>query len=180
MPTNLERASLVSRSVQIESVSLTRVAMTTDVPDESGSELLRLSQRYRGRYELPACDSEIVLVQVDFRFEAHSTKDGEPDRRVADIAAEFLVVYRAKATSAFPADALQHFAGLNGTYNAWPYWRELVQSLTARAGMSAVTVPVFRPKVRSVEVQESLPTPTGDEDSGSLPDGGPASVYTTA
>lgn len=164
MPTNLERASLVSRSVEIESVNLASVAMNTDLDEETASALLRLSQRYRGRYELPAPDSNKVFVHVDFRFEAHTADDGEPDRRVADIEAEFLVIYRTKATSVFPADALRHFAGLNGTYNAWPYWRELVQSLTARAGMSGVTVPVFKPRVRKVEVQESLPVPKpGDE-----------------
>lgn len=159
MPTNLERASLVSGSVQIESVTLTKVAMNSDLGDESGSALLRLSQRYRARYEVPASDSNTVLVRVDFGFEAYSTSEGEPDHRVVDIDAEFLVVYRTNATSAFPADALQHFAALNGTYNAWPYWRELVQNMTTRAGMSGITVPVFRPKVRKVEVQERLPVP---------------------
>ena len=155
MPTNLERASLVSRSVQIESVSLTRVAMNTDVEEKSGSATLRLSQRYRARYELPTSDSNTVLVRVDFRFEAHTTNE-EPDHRVADIEAEFLVVYRTNATSPFPTDALQHFARLNGTYNAWPYWRELVQNMTMRTGMSGITVPVFRPKVEELEVQESM------------------------
>ena len=176
MPTNLERASLVSRSVEIESVNLASVAMNTDLDEETGSALLRLSQRYRGRYELPAPDPNKVFVHVDFRFEAHTADDGEPDRRVADIEAEFLVIYRTKATSVFPADALRHFAGLNGTYNAWPYWRELVQSLTARAGMSGVTVPVFKPRVRKVEVQESLPVPRPGDESVAAAEGGTASA----
>lgn len=102
--------------------------------------------------------------------------DGEPDRRVADIEAEFLVVYHTKATSVFPADALQHFAGLNGTYNAWPYWRELVQSLTARAGMSGVTVPVFKPSVRKVEVQESLPVSNPGDEAVAAAEGGAVSA----
>ena len=85
--------------------------------------------------------------------------EGGPDHRVAEIRAGFLVVYRTNPPATFPPDALHHFAKLNGTYNAWPYWRELVQSMTMRAGMSGITVPVFRPKVREVEVQEALPIP---------------------
>ena len=169
MPTNLERASLVSRSVQIESVTLTSVAMNTDFREESHSARLGLSQRYRARYDFTPSDSREVIVRLDFRFEAHSTDDAELDHRVADIEAEFLVVYRTNATSAFPAGALQHFAELNGTYNAWPYWRELVQSMTARAGMSGITVPVFKPRVREVEVQEDLPVPGSSDDAATTP-----------
>ena len=157
MPTNLERASLVSRSVQIESVTLAGLAMNADVGEQSDDALLRLSQRYRARYDPRESDSSRLFVRVDLRFEAHSGSDVRPERHIADIKAEFLVVYRTTTTSGFPADALRHFAELNGTYNAWPYWRELVQSMTTRAGISGVTVPVFRPRVRTVEVQESLP-----------------------
>ena len=173
MATNLERASLVSRSVQIESVTLSGVSMKTDLWDETGSAPLRLSQRYRARYDLLDSDSNTVFVRLDFRFEAYSNREPEPDHRVADIEAEFLVVYRTKATSAFPVDALQHFAELNGTYNAWPYWRELVQNMTVRAGMSGITVPVFKPKVREVEVQEDLPVPGSNDDAATTPAAAP-------
>ncbi len=156
MPTNLERAGLVSQSVQIDSVSLTRMAMNTSLAEASANALLQLSQRYRARHDPSPTDSDRVMVRVDLRFEAHTTSDGELDQRVADIEAEFLVVYRTDATSAFPTDALRHFAELNGTYNTWPYWRELVQNMTTRAGMPGITVPVFRPTVREVEVQESM------------------------
>ncbi|MDE2784250.1 MAG: hypothetical protein OXK77_14940 [Gemmatimonadota bacterium] len=139
--------------------------MNTNLAEESANALLRLSQRYRATYELPASDSNIVLVRVDLRFEAHSTDDGEPDQRVVDIEAEFLVVYRTTTTSPFPTDALRHFARLNGTYNAWPYWRELVQNMTTRAGMAGITVPVFRPRVREVEVQKSMQVPGESDDS---------------
>lgn len=159
MPTNLERASLVSRTVQIESVTLTSVAMHVDPGEDSRGGALQLSQRYRAEYDPRPPDSGTVPVRVDFQFEAHSMGEEEPDRRVAEIEAEFLVVYRTNSGATFPADALRHFAELNGTYNAWPYWRELVQSMTARAGMIGVTVPVFKPNVRKVEVQESLRVP---------------------
>ena len=163
MSTNLERASLVSRTVEIESVTLTDLAMSADLGAGFQDELLRLSQRYRARYDGRASGSGRVFVHVDFRFEAHSESADGPEHRVTDIEAGFRVVYRTKAVSEFPPDALRYFAELNGTYNAWPYWRELVQNMTARAGMSNVTVPVFRPTVRPIEVQEDMPIQVGSD-----------------
>lgn len=39
---------------------------------------------------------------------------------------------------------LSGFAKMNGVYNAWPYFREYVQSTTQRMGLPSVTLPVFR------------------------------------
>ena len=161
MPTNLDRASLVARTVQIKSVNLASVAMKTHFVDEPPGGRIRLSQRFRAG-NVPPGESGTILVPVDFRLEAVSGNEGEPDRPVFDLRATFIVTYRTSGSRTFPADAMTHFATLNGTHNAWPYWRELVQSMTMRAGMSGITVPVFRPKVREVEVQESLQIPDGE------------------
>lgn len=39
---------------------------------------------------------------------------------------------------------LNTFARINGIFNAWPYWREFVQSTIARMNLPPVTLPVFR------------------------------------
>lgn len=78
------------------------------------------------------------------------------DGRVVDLSATFLATYRIEEAASFPADALQHFADLKGTYNVWPYWRELVHTFTGRAGLSGIVVPVFKPPVRPVPTQEEL------------------------
>jgi hypothetical protein len=35
------------------------------------------------------------------------------------------------------------FANFNATFNAWPYWREFVQSMTGRMGLPSVVIPVL-------------------------------------
>jgi len=35
------------------------------------------------------------------------------------------------------------FATFNATFNAWPYWREFVQSMTSRMGLPSVVIPVL-------------------------------------
>ena len=44
----------------------------------------------------------------------------------------------------FSSDELNEFGQVNAVFNAWPYWRELVQSSLARMSMPILTVPVYR------------------------------------
>jgi preprotein translocase subunit SecB len=39
---------------------------------------------------------------------------------------------------------LDAFAKTNAVFNAWPYWREFVQSTTVRMGLPPLVTPVFR------------------------------------
>ena len=39
---------------------------------------------------------------------------------------------------------LHHFAYANGTHNAWPYWRELAQSMTVRMGLEPLVIGPFK------------------------------------
>ncbi len=50
---------------------------------------------------------------------------------------------------------LKAFANVNGTYNVWPYFRELVQSMASRVGMPPIVVPVYRVQ-RPQAVQASV------------------------
>ena len=163
MTTNIERAGLVARDVQIESVTLVHTRMTTTLDDASRPTELRLGNSFRCRYQLRSSDPDRLRVHVEFQFEANPSEGEHLEAAVVEIMATFLATYTLPDAQTYPADALRHFADLNGTYNAWPYWRELVQSMTGRAGMPGVTVPVFTPKVREVAVQEDLPALEGGD-----------------
>ncbi len=170
MTKNIERAALVSRHVQLLSISLSRAEVTADVDPLDVPEQLELSQGFRADYEFRPLRDDILYVSVDFVFTAVSgSSDGEESPAV-DLKATYLLVYKLKAAGAYPADALSHFAQLNGTYNAWPYWRELVQTVSGRAGIGSVVVPVFRPPVRELTPEEEeqlslgIEQPIGKED----------------
>ena len=156
MATNLERASLVARAVQIESVTLTQTAMDADLDPLDAPRELRLGQQFRCRYETRAAQQNRLFVYVSLLFDASVAPEGPAERRVVDLSATFLATYRIEGAASFPEDALQHFADLNGTYNVWPYWRELVHTFAGRAGLSGIVVPVFQPPVRPVHTQEEL------------------------
>jgi hypothetical protein len=60
------------------------------------------------------------------------------------IEAEYRAVYRLSGSVEIAPEAQDAFDELNGTLHLWPYWRELVHTATARAGLGAIVVPVYR------------------------------------
>jgi hypothetical protein len=147
----MERAGLISRQVELHSVSLYKAELVSHVDPLDPPEEIQLKQSYRARYELQKRHSKYLFVYVDLNFAASERTEEEAsiDRLVLD--ATYLLVYTLKAEAEKPEDALQHFAELNGTYNVWPYWRELVQTVTGRVGLAAIVVPVFRPEGRQIK-----------------------------
>lgn len=65
------------------------------------------------------------------------------------IEAEFALEYEIASETEFADEEIDAFAEMNGTFNAWPYWRELVQSTSARLGVAPLVVPVYRPAASS-------------------------------
>lgn len=58
--------------------------------------------------------------------------------------ASFALTYALRADAEVDEADLAHFAFANGTHNAWPYWRELVQNFTQRMGIDPVVVGPFK------------------------------------
>ncbi len=61
----------------------------------------------------------------------------------------FLLQYRVPEdrqdlAGALDREAVGAFAHFNSAFNAWPYWREYVQSMTQRLGLPPVTIPILR------------------------------------
>jgi hypothetical protein len=69
-------------------------------------------------------------------------EDRPPD---VEIEARFILEYELDDEADLTEDELRHFGYFNGTFNAWPYWREYAQEASARLGLAPrLIVPVFR------------------------------------
>lgn len=158
MTTNFQLAKQVADHVQLLSVTLNKANVDakfdpTEPPNEIG-----LSQSYRAIVVEPDLGEKVnkFSVVVDFKFFAtspiahseHESSEGD----LATLDAAFLLVYEVPGDLEVEERCFKHFAEVNGPYNAWPYWRELVQSVTGRIGLAGITVPVFHP--RPSEIQE--------------------------
>lgn len=68
--------------------------------------------------------------------------DRSPD---IEIEARFILEYELDVEADLTTEELRHFGYFNGTFNAWPYWREYAQEASARLGLAPrLIVPVFR------------------------------------
>lgn len=70
------------------------------------------------------------------------SEDDDPDD--LEIAVRFELTYDWLRDEAPDLDDFVHFGYYNGTFNAWPYWREYAQQVTTRMGITPLVVPVFR------------------------------------
>jgi hypothetical protein len=93
----------------------------------------------------PRVTTKNNLVSIVTEF-SYSLKSGTPESPtpVADVRALTELLYSQKPESDLSPDELAAFATVNAPFNAWPYWRELTQSILTRLGLPALPLPLFR------------------------------------
>jgi hypothetical protein len=154
---------MVAKHVEIQVVTLrsSSVKANFDVLEVPAS--LGLRQGYRASCDESRFRTEgILTVVVGFVFhasDAPDNEDAEPsDSDALVVEAEYGIIYSIDRDVDLDPRCLQHFANVNGPYNAWPYWREHVQSVSGRVGLSSITVPLFRPPVHEVDEDGDCPS----------------------
>jgi preprotein translocase subunit SecB len=103
-------------------------------------------------------------------FDLKAQQEGKPEKTVISINASFLLVYKADNLKDLDQEAFQKFADVNGTYNAWPYWREFVQNVTVRMGVPPLIIQVFHLGGQPARTppEKTEPTPIGSKCDTSL------------
>ncbi len=156
MVTNLDLAGKVARNVELDAVNLRYARVEAgyepgELPDEIDVDIqYRTSIKRRVRKDDPLVPE--LVVTVEFKFHVRDKSQDGP-AQVLSLEASYLLTYSLHSGVDLDESCYKHFAEVNGPYNAWPYWRELVQSVTGRVGLPGFVVPVFRPE--AVEVQNS-------------------------
>jgi hypothetical protein len=162
MPTDFSLAQTIAKDVNLASVTLCSTDLDSRLDPLHPPAELQLEHGYRARYELRPSAPEHVYVFVDFKFEAAPGQDPEEPapQPTLWLAATYLAIYELPSADERDQTALQYFAQLNGTYNIWPYWRELVQTVTGRVGLASYVVPVLRLQPTEVSEEGAKPAAT--------------------
>lgn len=130
----------VAQRVQIQDVRLIRCACYLEPEGVSGKKIYEIEQQPT----TVETNEESCRIFVFPTFDLKAHQEGRPGKVTLDISASFLLVYKASCLKDLSQEAFQQFADVNGTYNAWPYWREFVQSTTTRMGMPPLVLEAFR------------------------------------
>jgi hypothetical protein len=161
---DMEAAARVAQLFVLQEIFLVDAKMSRDPLIES-PEALSLEHKCSTEFLTSEKGKNLRFILCNFRVAAFSDK--EPSKRVMKIEASFFTAYVKKPDILIPndVDSLLTYAEYLGTINpishAWPYWREFVQSMSARMGFPALTVPLLEivPKKTETKEVKSQPDP---------------------
>jgi len=106
--------------------------------------------------EKAAAARNVVRTLVDFRCLGVRVT-GSRKSKVFDSTCKFVVEYSYPGGIEFTPGELRAFAHTNALLNTWPYWREYIQSMAARAGLPPLIAPLLQ--VRPAAPQPQPPRP---------------------
>lgn len=90
-------------------------------------------------------DRKVLYCGIKFAITEDEKVDDDGDgSSVVDISAEYALFYRVPPEAKCTKHGMYLFAGHNGVFNAWPFFRELAHSLVGRMGLPSVVMPLLR------------------------------------
>lgn len=105
--------------------------------DDASLELKNNRPEFRGEFH-----PEQAVLYAGVRFQL--TVEQADDEPVVEVFAEYGLFYQLPEGFTCDDETVAHFAGQNGVFNAWPFFREHVCSTVAKMGLPPVVLPVFR------------------------------------
>jgi hypothetical protein len=138
----LRLANMIARRVQIQGIRLVRSQVRRDVLEDADiPETVALGHGVKVKHGFDP-EAKRIAVFVTFLVSGKAGCDEEsPD--VFRVEASFGLDYTLTDDEPAGEEEVAAFAKLNGIYNAWPYWREYVQSTASRMGLPALVLPVL-------------------------------------
>ncbi len=128
-------------AVQIEDIRLIEASVRTRIrsPEDVGEVELVIDTSASIK-EHKKGSSFVVLATIDAKLLPHKS----PENAAISIKAAFELQYTLPPKFSVSRRDLDTFARINGVFNAWPYWREFVESMTSRMHLPPLVLPVFR------------------------------------
>ena len=138
-------AARVAQRYVLQEIFLVDAKISRDPLIES-PEALSLEHKCDAEFLKFDEEKDILFIRCNFRVAAFNGE--EPSKFVMKIEAAFCTSYVSKPDIHMPDDdssvlTLMHMLQINPISHAWPYWREFVQSMSARMGYPALTVPML-------------------------------------
>lgn len=149
----LKLVAQITPHVEIEDVRLLRLSAKVYANgDADAGRKVRLQLSTSSR-----CSQVGTKLAAEVRFGVRGVQEQDATKRVVDLSAVLELSYRLSKEVELTPQQLRAFGKVNALYNAWPYWRELVQTTVARMGLPRLIVPVFRvarPKIEQARSNE--------------------------
>lgn len=140
MNDNLARARRVIAAVELVDVRLVELHAKTSIRSEDITDDMRPVFKHWATAPEPLREGVfIVRANLDLRIE-----EGDDKPPAATVKIQYELEYRVPDDFKANRADLSAFAKVNGVFNAWPYFREIVQAATLRMDLPPVVLPVYR------------------------------------
>jgi len=140
VPAYVQQSFKVSQRVNLEDVRLVN-STCKQAPEAVGGQKKIMDVETTAKCFVGE-DKKHLIVFAKFKFKG--SNEDKPEDTIVSINAEFLLFYSLTSAEGIGKRGFNEFAKVNGVFNAWPYWREYVQSTIARMELPPLTLPVFR------------------------------------
>ncbi|MEJ5360210.1 MAG: hypothetical protein WHT06_16230 [Desulfobacterales bacterium] len=97
-------------------------------------------------------DDDFFYAKVSFKFTGRPAED--ETKVLVNIEASFVIKYLFPGASNISIKELESFCNINPLFNCWPYWREIIQSMTTRMDLPPFTLPLLKIKQRRKEKED--------------------------
>jgi hypothetical protein len=161
-PNRIQAAQKLIAAAEIQSISLVeaKLAREPQLKKETTASLavpqgrLTVNISHSGRAALEQKGAIRATVRFGLQAREAEEEEAKPAFRVA---ASFELAYKIPPDLDPSRQELRAFAETNAVFNAWPYWREFAQSMTARMNLPPLTLPLFRIAPSGSERQKTRP-----------------------
>lgn len=141
-PEPLEGIAPLIKAVQIKDIRLVEASVGTSV--RSANEAGEIELTIRRSADIKEYNKDAGLFWVLAKIKTRLIPIERQKDTAVFVNAAFEIKYSLPKELEVSQEQLNTFAGINSVFNAWPYWREFVQSMIARMNLPPVTLPVFR------------------------------------
>jgi hypothetical protein len=136
--------------VQIQNVRLREVAASSKAPSRLKPMSFHLNISHAATVEDDVEDGFVIVATMDTKLFGPVEAGAQPPEDLssldvyASVKATFELAYKIPENFVVERKDLQSFANLNGVFNAWPYFREFIQSTFTRMNFPLVVLPLLR------------------------------------
>jgi hypothetical protein len=149
VPAGYPSGARVAAKVVLDDVRLSEARLDVGIPPSDGPRDVEVDINLRTGWELVG-DRLLVVVGIWVRLLPLEDNDDDERDPAMSVVVEYTVEYRLPNHLDPDDDELQGFVEQSAVITAWPFARETVHALAARAGVPNLTLPIHK---------VSLPTP---------------------
>lgn len=137
------RLAEITGNARIGEIRLVSLHADTKISSPSEAEKVMISLSSNGSPGAVRESGFDINTEVIFEVNPAGDEEAESDA-VVHINSIFRLSYELPNAHVYPQEDLEEFASVNAVFNAWPYFREIVQSMLVRMGLPPVPIPLFR------------------------------------